>query len=303
MNVMRLLITGATGFIGRNLIPHLLREGYEPTLLVREAYGMGTPLPPPLDKHRPNLQLVYADLRNFNLTVRALREARPDTIIHLAAQGATTPFLNPDTAVRHNLTGTLNLFRAAFDKTFTTQRLIMARTPGELDKINVYATSKAAAWGFGQMYTRTQNWPIVGAMIFQAYGPYQPQQAFIPAAIRMARAGENFPMTSGTQTRDFVHVADVARGLLATAVSPDLPPGTTLELGTGQATSLRTVAELIYELVAPPHGRVQPGTLPSRPGETPQPIANLSATKQLIAWQPHHTLRTGLHTLLTTNQK
>ncbi|MCA9980426.1 MAG: hypothetical protein KDD89_06330, partial [Anaerolineales bacterium] len=54
----------------------------------------------------------------------------------------------------------------------------------------------------------------------------------------------------------------------------------------------------IYDLVQPPHGRVQPGQLPARPGETDQPTANLAHTQTLIPWQPQTDLRTGLQTLL-----
>ncbi|MCA9920346.1 MAG: NAD(P)-dependent oxidoreductase, partial [Anaerolineales bacterium] len=157
---MRILITGATGFVGQTLVPYLLHEGHEPVLLVRETYGMGTPLPPSLQAERPKLALVYADLRNFSLTARAVREAAPEVVLHLAAQGATEPFLDPHTAVRHNLTGTLNLLRAYFEQSpAPPQRLVIARTPGEQSKMNVYAASKAAAWGFCEMYACTQGWP------------------------------------------------------------------------------------------------------------------------------------------------
>lgn len=263
---------------------------------------MGTPLPAPLQAVREQLRLVYADLRNFQLTRRAVREAAPEVVIHLAAQGATAPFLDVHTAVRHNLTGTLHLLHACFEQNPTPpQRLIIARTPGEIGKINPYATSKAAAWSFAEMYARTQGWPIFGAMIFQAYGPGQPPHAFIPSAMRAAQADEPFAMSSGEQKRDFIHVADVVAGLLAltTAVSPPLTPGTTAELGTGQGHSLLEVAQLIFELVGANHGRVQPGTLPNRPGETAQPVANLAHTQTLIPWRPQLSLRDGLQTLLS----
>ena len=116
-----------TGFIGRFLVSQILNATtanpveatYKPaditcsklTLLLRETYS-GQALPSPLNQLRPHFNVVYADLRNFNLTVRAIREAEPDTVIHLAASGATNPFLPVETAVRYNLTGTLNLIRA-----------------------------------------------------------------------------------------------------------------------------------------------------------------------------------------------
>jgi nucleoside-diphosphate-sugar epimerase len=223
-----------------------------------------------------------------------VREARPHTVLHLAARGATDPFLPLETALRHNLHGSLNLMRACFEgEDVTTQRLIMARTPGELGAINTYAASKAAVWPFAQLYAHTHGWPIVGGMIFQCYGEGQPAQTLIPAAVRSALAGENFPMTSGQQTRDFIYVGDVVAGLMAAVSAPHLPAGETLELGTGVATSLLAVVAQIYALVGR-EGRPLPNTLPERAGERPQPIANLAHTQQWLAWHPHDTLATGL---------
>jgi UDP-glucose 4-epimerase len=292
---MRVLVTGGTGFIGRFLISQLLqRPETAVTLLLRETRS-GQPLPSPLNQLRPQYNIVYADLRNYNLTVRAVREAEPDAVIHLAAAGATDPFLAVETAVRHNLTGTVNLIRACFEKQVGVEQVIVARTPGELLGINTYAASKAAAWEFCRMYARTQAWPIHGGMIFQAYGPGQPDHLFIPAALRAALAGQDFPMTAGTQVRDWIYVEDVAAGLTAMLGTP-LPPATTLDIGTGIATSLIDVANLIYQ-TANRGGQPLPGTLPSRSGEDPAQIADSAQTHTLIDWQAAIPLAEGIKKL------
>jgi nucleoside-diphosphate-sugar epimerase len=288
----RILVTGATGFIGRFLIPHLLqREDTAVIALLRETYTPDT-LPKQLAVVRAQLQLVYADLRNFQLTVRAVRQAEPDVVIHLAAAGVTEPFLAVDKAIRHNLTASLNLLRACFEKTFTTEQLIIARTPGELTSMNVYAASKAATWQFCQMYTHTRQWPIHGAMIFQAYGTGQPEHTLIPAALAAARAGEDFPMTAGTQQRDWIHAGDVVAGLVA-MIGSNLLPGQTIELGTGILTSVAYVARQIYALVGS-HGKPLIGVLPSRPGEAETQVADVQQTAQLIGWQSQIPLHEGL---------
>ncbi|MCB8966436.1 MAG: NAD(P)-dependent oxidoreductase [Ardenticatenaceae bacterium] len=301
----RVLVTGATGFIGRALLTHLLAQtDITPVLLLREPYSDPRLLPPFLAAIRTQYEAVYADLRNFQLTVRAVREAEPEAVIHLAAAGATDPFLSVQTAVSHNLTGTVNLARACFEKNFTVRRLLVARTPGEQSAMNSYAASKAAAWQFCQMYGRTQNWPIHGAMIFQAYGPHQPEHTLIPAASKAALAGQDFPLTQGSQIKDWIYVTDVVAGLLA-ALDAELSPGTTVELGSGQGAAVAAVVTQIYELVqqhgwATQAGRPLIGALPARPGEVPQQIADAASTKELLGWETAVSLNNGLQQYLQT---
>jgi nucleoside-diphosphate-sugar epimerase len=297
--MMRVLITGATGFIGRALIPALLAEpALELALLVREESSGSRRLPPPLSALREQVQLVYADLRNFQLTVRAVREVQPARVIHLAAAGVADPFLPVETAVRHNVTGTVNLLRACLERQAATEQLIVARTPGERAAMNVYAASKAAAWSFCQMYGRTAGWPIHGAMIYQTYGPGQAENLLVPAAMKAALAGQDFPMTSGVQEKDWIYLDDVVRGLLALLRHPALDPGTTVELGTGKATPLLDVVNEIYQLVGE-GGRPLPGVIPDRPGEEVRQVGEVEETRALLGWEAAVSLRSGLASLLS----
>ena len=292
---MKILVTGATGFVGQALVPFLASQpDTEVTILVREAYGQVDlrPFPPPLLAIRQQIDVVYADLRNFQLTSRAIAAANPTHVIHLAAAGVTDPFLGLDTALRHNLNGTLNLIRACFEKRQSAQQLIVARTPGERSSMNIYAASKAAAWNFCEMYGRTHRWPIHGAMIFQAYGPGQSPRNLIPAAIVAAQAGQNFPMTSGTQLRDWLYIDDLIAGLWA-VLQADLAPAETVELGSGMGSSVAQVVQQIYEIVGGA-GRPLIGTLPSRPGEETTQIARSDHTRQQINWHAMTSLLTGL---------
>lgn len=296
---MRVLVTGATGFIGKSLVQRLLQSDRSVTLLLRESYASERQLHPTLAKHRFQFEVEYADLRNYSTTRRAVRSAAPDHILHLAAAGVTTPFLEPEIALRHNLTGTLNLLKACFNSTASKQQvraLIVARTPGELKPTNVYAASKLAAWGFCRMYALSAGWPIYGSMIFQAYGPAQPKHTLIPAAIFAALNGENFPMTAGDHMRDWIYVDDVAEGINS-SLEASLEAGDTFELGTGKLTSLVDVVRQIYKLVAK-GGQPLPGALPRRPNEPESQVADSRLTKRLIDWQSSISLDDGLHRLL-----
>jgi nucleoside-diphosphate-sugar epimerase len=290
---VRILLSGATGFIGRRLAQHLVGENTEIVLLLREEYADDRRrLPPPLLALRPFFTPLYADLRNLSLTRRAVADAQPDVVIHLAAAGVSQPYLPAETALRHNLTGTINLARACFESDQVTRQLIVARTPGELAPTNTYHASKAAAWAFCDMFGRSQDWPIHGAMIFQCYGPGQPAHNLVPAALMAALSGHDLPITSAQAERDWIYVDDVVNGLAAMAWATDLPPGTTVELGSGVAMTVAEAARRVYEVVGR-GGRPLLGALPDRPGEALRHVAD-PATWAAIAWRPRFTFAAGL---------
>jgi UDP-glucose 4-epimerase len=293
---MNILVTGATGFIGKHLVNYLLDQKLVVTVLVRESWAGGK-LPGLFSKPSRQSQpiAVFADLQNYSLTARALRETSPAAVIHLAAVGVTDPFLNAQSALRHNVVGTINLLRACFEGNAIGARptqVVVARTPGERSAMNVYAASKAAAWQFCRMYARVHSWPITGAMIFQAYGPGQPASQLIPSACRAALAGETFPMTEGYQERDWIYIEDVIAGLEA-ILGANLRAGATVEVGTGVATSVRRVVEMVFQSTNS-SGRPEFGALPSRPGEEGRQTADASATRDLIGWRSAISLFEGL---------
>ncbi len=166
--------------------------------------------------------------------------------------------------------------------------------------MNVYAASKAAAWAFCQMYARTQGWPIVGAMIFQAYGPGQPGHTLVAAAVQAALRDQDFAMTAGLQQRDWIYLSDVVCGL-TTVLRHNLAAGETIELGTGTATAVVDVVRLIYELVDG-KGQPRPGVLPGRPGEDSIQQANAAHTLAQTGWQAATSLTEGLRQTIQTAQ-
>jgi nucleoside-diphosphate-sugar epimerase len=277
---MRILVTGATGFIGQHLVTSLVRGGFGTGIFVETSGETRPQLPSRIADNKTRIQTFYGDLRNPHTIDRSIQEYEPDSMVHLAAVGVTDPFLEYRAAVEHNVMGTINLVQSCFagtDGRHRASQLIVARTPGEISTMNVYAASKAAAWSFCSMYARTMAWPIAGAFVFQAYGPGQAENALVPSAMSAALAGEDFPMTSGDQERDWVYVEDVAGGIIA-ALEAELAPGISIDLGTGQPSSIADVVDEIFE-IAGGGGKPLRGALPDRPGEVRSQIADVAQTE------------------------
>lgn len=293
---MRLLITGAFGFIGRHLLSSLLQEKDTEVYLLDRDRSLPSGFPTRQETGRTFAGIFQVDLRDRQQIEHSLASCQPDIIFHLAAAGVGNPFLPLDDAISHNLYGTLNLLQAAFSTApavHPPQKVIISRTPGEYSAMNPYAASKAAAWQFCRMYARTKGWPIFGSVIFQAYGPGQPPQRLLPAAIIAALKGQDLPMTAGEQQKDWIYISDIISGFLAIR-NADLAPGTSVELGSGQLTSVAEVVQQIYAIIGGP-GRPLIGALPTRPGEDFQQSADAAHTVELIDWRSAVPLVTGLN--------
>jgi len=164
----RVLVTGAGGFIGRRLCSRLIE--LQATVVAVDCRT------PSLEEALPGF--VMMDLTSSD-EIRALDGVDPTLVFHLAAAGASDPFLPAEDALRANVLGTVNLLQTLGGRV----PVVVARTAAERNPSSPYAASKAAAWVFCKMFARTKGWPVLGAMVFQCYGPRQSAQNVLPAAL------------------------------------------------------------------------------------------------------------------------
>jgi UDP-glucose 4-epimerase len=290
----RVLVTGATGFVGRRLVRWLV----EAQARVYAAAAPDEALER-VDALPARARRLVFDLRDAQAVQAAVAESAPQVVIHLAAVGVTNPSVDPVLALAVNTGGTLHLLEALTGR--DVRRVVLAGTCHEygareavevLDPFNAYAASKVAAWAFGRMYWRAHGLPVVIVRPFQVYGPGQPGHTLIPAAIRAALAGEDFPMTPGEQQRDFVYVDDIVAGILAVAQAPGIG-GHSLDLGTGQVTAVRDAVECVWAITEA-RGLVLAGALPYRSGVVMCLAADADRTARLTGWRAQVGLEEGL---------
>lgn len=275
------LITGSEGFVGSHLCRHLVKVGAKVVGLDRQNLGQSD-----------LFGFSDGDITDPDAISKVLDIYSPEIVFHLAAAGASDPFLSEERAIGVNTIGTVNLLKAIQGNV----KVVVARSPTELDLNSPYAVSKAAGWGFCSMYGHAKGWPVAGAMIYQCYGPGQSSRNVLPAALNALIRGVKFPLSPGEQVRDWVFVDDVVSGLISVAQS-ELEPAMTVDIGTGIGTQLREVVETLYQLTGcnvPPSF----GELPYRNGENMSVMGNAERTDTLIGWRATTVLEEGLSILI-----
>ena len=302
---MRALITGGAGFIGSSLAKRLADEGHQ--ILIADSL---TPYYDPAQKRanlvpvrdRPGVRVVEADLVFADLD--ALLDDI-DVVFHQAAQpGVRRSWDTFGSYVAANITVTQRLLDAVLRRggvrcfVYASSSSVYGNCVGggsaESDRpqpFSPYGVTKLAAEHLCCAYAENFGLPTVSLRYFTVYGPGQRPDMALHRLIEAARNGTPFPLYGdGRQLRDFTYVDDVVAANLA-AVSADPPPGTVVNVAGGSSTSMREVVELIGELVGRP---VLIDTQPPQPGDVLATAALTRAASQVLGWEPHTDLRTGV---------
>ena len=287
---MRILLTGATGFIGAHVARALIARDID-------VHGIALPDAP---RHRlaeiaSQMELHEGDLTDASWIRDAIRSIAPDATIHLAWYAEARSYLRAVPENLASLRGGINLLAALADGG-TCRRVVLAGTCLENlagPEPTIYAAAKAAqhslALGFAE-----QSMSAACAHIHYLYGPWEDERRVIPMVTRSLLRGEPIDVTDGMQSRDYLHVADVAEALCRVAESAltgrvDICTGTPVRLWDvfeeiGRATRR---AELLRV------GALEDSGSMGWPA-TGDPSALLST-----GWQPRYNLREGIQDTTT----
>ncbi|MDD1654485.1 MAG: NAD(P)-dependent oxidoreductase [Methanomicrobiales archaeon] len=299
--IRRVLVTGAHGFLGSHLTASLLEGGYAVTILRREGSDLRR-----IRHLMDRIMTVNADLRDPDQVFSAVRTAKADAILHLAAYYAVehTP-AQIGVMVDTNVRGAMALLEAArlektplFVNTSTCTVYREQETPrAETDPVapqNLYDVTKVQAEDACRFYRDRFAVPVVTLRIFPPYGPGDNERRLIPSVIRHLQQGESPPLTSGTQRWDFVHARDIAAAYLAVLAAPDRAlRGGLFNVATGDARTVREVVEQVRTLLGSGTG-LRWGAVPHRRNEIWLNSGNAEKIRAMLGWEPRVPLAQGL---------
>lgn len=294
---MKILITGATGFVGSNLAAYLVDCHYDVAVLLRK------------DSQTESLQQcldlikIYRTDGDHSDLVGILDEFRPEAVVHLASL-----FLSQhrpkqvDDLVNSNILFPTRLLEAMaacrINKLINTGTSWQHYENADYNPVNLYAATKQAFESICEYYVQAQDFRIVTLKLFETYGPGDQREKIIPLLLRSLVSKKMLKLSPGAQKLDIVHILDICSAF-ETAISlvdkANHPGHVRYAVSSGNPVCLRDLAVRI-EKIAAEKVPVVWGALPYRKREMFKPW---DAFVPLPGWRPNIPLEKGLEPLIS----
>ena len=301
----KIIITGATGFIGSHLAELCVEQGFDVIAFDRynpnNHWGW-------LERsdYKDDIEVILGDIRDYDSVYKAMEGC--STVFHLAALiGIPYSYTSPLAYIRTNVEGTYNVLEAAKNmgveqvlvtstsETYGTAQYTPIDEKHPLVGQSPYSASKIAADQLSISYYKSFDLPVKIVRPFNTYGPRQSARAVIPTIISQLLAGnEELRLGSSTPTRDLTFVKDTCNSFIEVHKSSELN-GKIINVGMNKEISIGDLALRIVQLmgkrarVGVDKGRIRP-----KSSEVEQLVCDNSKLLKHTSWKPHFTLESGL---------
>jgi nucleoside-diphosphate-sugar epimerase len=295
----KVLITGATGFVGANLTHHLTSLGICPHITIRQESNTWR-----INNILKQIKLHYVDLTDKQGIEKVISEVRPKLIYHCATYGGYFFQKDLNKIIQANIIGTVNLLEAClkiefpcFINTGSSSEYGIKQQPMKesdlLEPVNNYGAAKASTTLFCHALAKREKLPIVTLRLFSPYGYYEDSRRLIVSAILSCLEGRDIQLSSPDSVRDFIFIEDVLSACIKAAENIDKVAAEIINIGSGKQYSVGEVVNKIIGLTA---AKVEPkwDSVTNPRNEPLKWLADVKKANKLLGWKPANDLEEGL---------
>lgn len=245
---MRILLTGATGFVGRHCLKILCELGHEVHAVGRQVSSQPT-----------DVQAIWhqLDMRDQQAVAELVKSVKPTHLLHLAWYTAASGYwtaaenlqwlaISLDLLRNFAARGGRRIVHAGSCAEYEWQHSLYHETKTPRVPANLYGVCKNELNTLAEFYTRQEGISFATGRVFFLYGPHESQTRLVASIIRALLANETAKCSPGLQQRDFLHVEDAANALVKLLLS-DVQNA--VNIGSGKAVAVREVANTVGELL------------------------------------------------------
>jgi UDP-glucuronate 4-epimerase len=315
---MKVLVTGAAGFIGYHLTQRLLAEGIQVYGIdnLNDYYDVKLKKDRLAQLHpQAKFTFEFLDLDNRDRMMRLFQEHRFDCVVNLAAQaGVRYSLQNPFAYVDSNMSGFVNLLEgcrhsqvkhlvfASSSSVYGANTKVPFSVSDNVDHpISLYAASKKANELIAHVYSHLYNLPTTGLRFFTVYGSWgRPDMAYFKF-VKAIQEGKPIDVYNfGKMKRDFTYIDDVVEGVFRVMSKP--PQGNSKDnsnvpyklynIGNNSPVELMTFIEVIEKVLGK---QAEKNFLPMQPGDVPSTYADVDDLMRDVGFKPSTSIEEGIH--------
>jgi nucleoside-diphosphate-sugar epimerase len=291
----QLLVVGGTGFIGQHVVKKAIEQGFNITVLSKNAFNITNRL--------KGVNYLSADIGNKADLLAKLKGRVFDYVVNLGGYVDHSSYSNGGSKVYNShFNGVKNLVEC-FDKT-NIRAFVQIGSSDEYgnnsapqhetqreDPISPYSCAKVASTYFLQTLYKTENFPAVILRPFLVYGPGQSEDRLIPHIIKGCGSDVEFSVSGGDQNRDFCYIDDFVRAIFM-SFHNKRAYGEVINISSGIQITVKDVINKIIKIVG--SGNPKFGGIPYKSFENMDLYADISKAKLLIQWSPEFNIDEGL---------
>jgi len=295
---MRILITGVSGFLGRNMVELFSSRSNKLLLLVKNESERK-----PLDNYKQNI--IIGNLKNIVYLKKDIKDFNPQALIHLAWEGI------PDFSFqmcKRNLDNSLALVNLIINETDCKKIIISGscleygKTNGackESDEVNInsfFSWAKYSLYCYLKFICKKSGIDLIWFRIFYAYGPGQRKESLIPSLIYSFKKRVKPNINNALNANDFIHVDDIARAFWK-AVNKKIKPGI-YNLGSGKSTRVVDICKFVEKIIYRTTSLPDKINLNRNFREAANFWADMTKTQEALSWKPRVSIKDGIRSYL-----